>query len=99
MERGIKHGAANAGIVAALYGLGAAVGGPVGGAIGGVAGELLAGLTERLWATGRDRFLGDQGLLEPDLQVAMRNAYGCAVDDLERGWAQRRGVEWRPGAG
>ncbi|MDP9356657.1 MAG: hypothetical protein M3R02_15490 [Chloroflexota bacterium] len=99
MDRPVAREAANVGIVAALFAAGAAVGGSVGGAIGGVAGELLAGLVERGWVAARGRFLGDHGILEPDLQAAMRRAYGCAVDHLEHGWRQARGVEWRPGAG
>ncbi len=103
MDRPITKEVVKVGAVAALFGAGTVLGGPVGGALGAVAGEMLAGVVERSvdqgFTTTRNLFLGEQGLLNPDLQVAMRKSYACAVNRLERTWEQGRGVEWRVAPG
>ena len=87
---------ADVAVVGVLFLVGAAWAGPVGGAVGGVGGEMLAGLAERGWGHARDRFLGQGGVREPDLQAAMRRAYVEALRQLEQRWrttlvADRRG--------
>src|SRR5918993_48601 len=95
MQSPIAREASNIALVGALFVVGSALGGPVGGAVGGVAGEMLAEVTERGWISFRDRFLGDRGMREPDLQAAMRRSYMQAINDLERDWVQVRSVEIR----
>lgn len=96
MDRPVSREIANAGVVVTLFAVGFACAGPIGGVVTNVGGQMLAGLTERGWAHLLDRFLGDHGIQEPDLQAAMRRAYIRAMNNLERRWREIAGMDLRP---
>ncbi len=92
VDRSVAREGSNLAAAAALVVAGSVVFGPVGTVVAGIGTEMLAGLAERGWAQLRDRLLGDQGLLDDQLQAAMRRAYVKAVRHLEKlWWATPRG--------
>jgi hypothetical protein len=93
MNDPIRREMSNVAVVGALFLVGTAIAGPVGGIVTTVASESLSDLAQRGWGNLRDRFLGQQGIGEPDLQVTMRRAYLRAVDNLEMRWGQLTEIE------
>src|SRR5688572_25838308 len=91
--RRVSDAVAVAGILGACF----LAGNPAVGLVFGAVGQnLLAGLTDRGWRHCRQRYLTDAGLLNHDVQGAMRRAFALAsVHLMHLWWTTPRGAQQR----
>src|SRR5215213_1745031 len=91
MDRDVANEIVGVALVGAFYVASITVAGPVGAAAAVLSGEVAGSVVDRFTTRMVDRFLGAQGIQEPDLHAALRRSFSCAITNLERRWSDLEG--------